>query len=699
MVNELTAAKAMGIQYNVTFRVLDATTGDVVSEHIGHNQATNSLLLGIAHYLKGDGILNQGIYMLSHYVPKYISLGCMGLVSQDEDPVTGLPAGIGVGDISQSEEIRFTAYMNQVPGYGADGYDPNQNNSRQYLGLGPEFANRSGNDTVRCELISPTFPRAEISYRQILPETESELPETIDIVYSAMISTGALAQFRPKGHNYLFITESGLWSTPVWSSSGDNGLLAGYRVIPPNEVNWDMSVAANREILKHQVLRVGVNQVVQVIWKIQIGSIKQFGGLPHHCDCTCPDPTCPCHGTQPPPVKPTTLTLNEHALTLDVNDTSTLVATVSPDQNVTWSTSDSSVVTVSNGVVTAIAAGTATITATATDGSGAHDTCEITTRADLPIEDFEMYTVFSIGNLILGANVHIEGEYIGVSGQVDWEAGQGSIVGDSNSHMYVLGQGSTTGVNAAIASHGDNVFNTNVHLAEGCTVYLPNSSEVRTFPNGLQSMPANWTPPVVEEIHYTPGTGNIILSMGENVVITTTEATIISPNSTDGFQARDPYYRVLPDGQVITGYVRQVVDSSNENYGAYKAIALVGSIDQQQHCYILPGTYAVESFTEVGNYNHVEFIDATASTPIIFYVDQNMTLSNNNFFKNEGDLRACLIYCGNNFISELANEMRFYIMAPNGTVEIRQVLEGTTIEGSIYADTVILGNNVSMHVV
>ena len=58
--NELKAAKAMGLQYNVTFRILDEHTGQVVSEHIGHNQATNSLLLGVAHYLKGDGVLNQG---------------------------------------------------------------------------------------------------------------------------------------------------------------------------------------------------------------------------------------------------------------------------------------------------------------------------------------------------------------------------------------------------------------------------------------------------------------------------------------------------------------------------------------------------------------------------------------------------------------------------------------------------------------
>ena len=37
-----------------------------------------------------------------------------------------------------------------------------------------------------------------------------------------------------------------------------------------------MSKYENREILKRNVLRVGTNQVVQVIWKVQIGSIEQL---------------------------------------------------------------------------------------------------------------------------------------------------------------------------------------------------------------------------------------------------------------------------------------------------------------------------------------------------------------------------------------------------------------------------------------
>ena len=441
---KLESGKPLGIQHNVTIRVLDPQTRKVVQEHRGHNMATNSMLLGIAHYLIGDGVLNQGSYMLSNYVPRYISLGTMGLLSQGSDS-EGLPSGLGTryvspeeyakideelvtqyeqalaaqeaakqtlldalyaayisGDVSdatlhvycfppgydfnselddgtlvwsidndpcsadcescscpcgQSEEIRnvrvarkayreateavenfdeqirLSDYMIQRPGYGADGYDANENNHRQWFGLGNTFDNRPDElgQTINCELISETFPRLDISFRDVVPEVESELPMTLDVVFSAMMSTGALKQFREEGRNYLYITECGLWSKKEWDGSGENGLLAGYRIAPPNEWNWymlgvsvrrliieqkdpyaissfktylhsvemldDDAITAiledeesiksycekfakyNRCILKSNIIKVGVNQIVQVVWKIQIGSIDQFARI------------------------------------------------------------------------------------------------------------------------------------------------------------------------------------------------------------------------------------------------------------------------------------------------------------------------------------------------------------------------------------------------------------------------------------
>lgn len=263
-------AKNLSIKHNVTFRVIDKGTNQVVKEYKGHNQATNTMLTGVGHFLAGDAQFNQGSAMMGYFLPKYISLGTMGLINQDEDN-NHLPVGVSGAGLPETadEAERYTAYMEQSPGYGADGYPGGNNNNRPALGLGPKFSG----DSIGCELISESFPRAKITHREVIAETNAETPETVDVVLSAMISTGALAQFR--GDNgYVFITEAGLWSQPKYSANGTS-LLAGYRIKPPDEDNWDMTDANNRRILQENIIRVGINQVVQVVWKIQIGSVSQ----------------------------------------------------------------------------------------------------------------------------------------------------------------------------------------------------------------------------------------------------------------------------------------------------------------------------------------------------------------------------------------------------------------------------------------
>jgi len=78
------------------------------------------------------------------------------------------------------------------------------------------------------------------------------------------------------------------------------------------------------------------------------------------------------------------MTVGGDALTL----TPTVLPADAKDKTVTWTTSDASVATVTNGVVTAVGAGTATITATATNGTDDTSddktaTCTVTTVTDL----------------------------------------------------------------------------------------------------------------------------------------------------------------------------------------------------------------------------------------------------------------------------------------------------------------------------
>jgi hypothetical protein len=87
-------------------------------------------------------------------------------------------------------------------------------------------------------------------------------------------------------------------------------------------------------------------------------------------------------------VSVTIVTLNKTALILDVGDTETLTATIGPsnatNKNVTWSSSDTSIVTVSNGIVTAVGSGIATITVKTEDGNKTA-TCTFTVRFTGPI--------------------------------------------------------------------------------------------------------------------------------------------------------------------------------------------------------------------------------------------------------------------------------------------------------------------------
>ena len=81
--------------------------------------------------------------------------------------------------------------------------------------------------------------------------------------------------------------------------------------------------------------------------------------------------------------KPVDVHLDKNTASILTTDTLTLVATKNPDDAVlAWGTSDSSVATVSNGVITVVGAGTCVISVTATkNGVTAVDTCLLTITA------------------------------------------------------------------------------------------------------------------------------------------------------------------------------------------------------------------------------------------------------------------------------------------------------------------------------
>ena len=87
---------------------------------------------------------------------------------------------------------------------------------------------------------------------------------------------------------------------------------------------------------------------------------------------------------EPPVVSVTAVTVKPATLTLTEGDSQRLQATVSPadatDKTITWSSSNTQVVTVTDGTVKAIKPGSATISASA---GGKKGTCQITVQAKI----------------------------------------------------------------------------------------------------------------------------------------------------------------------------------------------------------------------------------------------------------------------------------------------------------------------------
>lgn len=138
--------------------------------------------------------------------------------------------------------------------------------------------------------------------------------------------------------------------------------------------------------------------------------------------------SCTVHVTTPPVVVDVTgVSLNHQEATMEIGDTKNLVATVIPsnatNKNVTWSSSDESVATVNNGVVTAHSAGTAEIVVTTNNGYSA--SCNVTVTQYIPptpvddkvmtelvITSYPDKTVYTVGEEFDKTGLKVEVNYL-----------------------------------------------------------------------------------------------------------------------------------------------------------------------------------------------------------------------------------------------------------------------------------------------
>lgn len=111
----------------------------------------------------------------------------------------------------------------------------------------------------------------------------------------------------------------------------------------------------------------------------------------------------------------TGITLDNSSLIVEQGKTATIVASVMPmsatNKSLEWKSSNTAIVTVLDGVVTAIGIGTADITATTTDGSNITATCKVTVVANKEVAIAELQTLVDNAQSLYDNST--EGESIG----------------------------------------------------------------------------------------------------------------------------------------------------------------------------------------------------------------------------------------------------------------------------------------------
>lgn len=204
------------------------------------------------------------------------------------------------------------------------------------------------------------------------------------------------------------------------------------------------------------------------------------------------------------------MSLNKTNDVLTVGSTDTLTATITPDQAVTWSSSDPSVVQVFNGVIMAQSVGTAVITATAADASSSAN-CTVTVNNALPSvtlnKTSDTLAVGGVDTLIasvtpsLPSNVYLmwlssSPNIVSVSGGVISGVSLGSavitaIASDGSSSATCKVTVTTNGKNT-IRLGGANRYETSVKIAESG---WPNGSTYavlatgNNYPDALSAAP------------------------------------------------------------------------------------------------------------------------------------------------------------------------------------------------------------------
>ncbi|MCL1875917.1 MAG: gamma-glutamyltransferase [Synergistaceae bacterium] len=229
------------------------------------------------------------------------------------------------------------------------------------------------------------------------------------------------------------------------------------------------------------------------------------------------------------PVPVESVALNKTSLTLLTGESETLIATVLPwnaPQNVTWSTSDNTIATVTNGTVTANSSGKAgrvLITAAAENASA---TCIVTVNTKVPPTG---------GGIILPGGTEVDlpgGAVIDPDGTIKLPDNEGGTA--------------TTAGGLVIGIPGGTVI-----TSDGMIILPPNEEGVLELPGADVSLPGG-TVILPDGTIKMPADEGGVLTTSDGVEVALPEGTVIWPDGTVAMPPDSSATVKTPDGEVET---------------------------------------------------------------------------------------------------------------------------------------------------
>ena len=351
--------------------------------------------------------------------------------------------------------------------------------------------------------------------------------EAVITVITADAGKTATSKVTVKAQTYP-VTSVSLDKTDVSLNIGETLTLKA-TVLPANasnkNVSWSSSNTAVVTVSNGAITAVGVGSATITVTTAD-------GGKAATCSVSVKAQTYPVTG----------VSLNKTNVSLTVGEALTLSATVLPanasNKNVTWSSSNSAVATVSNGVVTAVGVGSATITVITADG-GKAATCAVSVKP-------KTYSVASVSlnktnaSLTVGETLALSATVLPVNASnknVSWNSSNTAVATVSNGVVTAVGVGSV--IITVITADGGKAATCNVIVSARnypVTGVILNKSSLELTEEDVFTLEATVLPANATNKNVTWSSSNTVVATVSNGIVTarTAGTTTVTVKTLDG---------------------------------------------------------------------------------------------------------------------------------------------------------------------